>query len=114
MSAVDEGEECAACDCRVSDCEGCGFVLLHVAICICLRQVLSVVVGVVNGLHYVLCMRLLSFAFFLLAMGVKFIFFSFLHFFERLGQRPSVFYLNLFAPHPILFFFFQCVDVCSG
>ncbi len=23
MSAFDEGEECAACDCWVADCEGC-------------------------------------------------------------------------------------------
>ncbi len=23
VSAVDEGEECAACDCWVADCEGC-------------------------------------------------------------------------------------------
>jgi hypothetical protein len=41
VSAVDEGEECAACDCWVADCEGCACCCM-LQFCLCLLHVLFV------------------------------------------------------------------------
>ena len=40
VSAVDEGEECAACDCWVADCEGCA--------CCCMLRLSAGFVSFVN------------------------------------------------------------------